>query len=61
MSDPSYGTRQSGRQGNAQGEGGEQTIVSIRIRSGNKRKGEQGKGEGGGQTIVSMHKDKVRE
>jgi len=28
--------------------------VSIRIRSGNKRKGGQGTGAGGGQTIVSI-------
>ena len=37
-----------------QGKGGGQTIVSIRIRSGNKRKGGQGIGAGGGQTIVSI-------
>ena len=34
--------------------GGGQTIVSIRIRSRNKRKGEQWIGAGGGQTIVSI-------
>ena len=40
--------------GQGAGEGGGQTIVSIRIRSGNKRKGGQGIGAGGGQTIVSI-------
>ena len=34
--------------------GGGQTIVSIRIRSGNELKGGQGIGAGGGQTIVSI-------
>ena len=36
------------------GEDGPTLVTSIRIRSGNKRKGGQGTGEGGGQTIVSI-------